>query len=67
MFSGLPSRLSYANVVATLALFFALTGGTAVALTGSNTVVSDDIRNGEVTDPTSAPARSRAPRSQATR
>jgi hypothetical protein len=31
-----------------LALFFVLTGGTAYALDGSNTVFSDDIVNGEV-------------------
>jgi hypothetical protein len=38
------------NVVAYLALFFALSG-TAVALDGSNTVFSDDIVNGEVSSP----------------
>jgi hypothetical protein len=45
-----PKRppLSYANVVSTLALFLALSGGTALALTGSNTVTSDDIVNGQV-------------------
>ena len=31
-------RLTYANVISTIALFLALTGGTAVALSGSNTV-----------------------------
>ena len=36
------------HVIAYVALFFALTGGTAFALTGSNTVFSDDITNGEV-------------------
>ena len=36
------------NAVAYLALFFALTGGTAYALAGSNTVFSDDITNGQV-------------------
>lgn len=36
------------HVIAYVALFFALTGGTAFALTGSNTVFSDDIVNGEV-------------------
>jgi hypothetical protein len=41
-------RLNYANVVSTLALFLALSGGTALALTGSNTVTSDDIVNGQV-------------------
>ena len=36
------------NVVGYLALFLVLTGGTAYALDGSNTVFSDDIVNGEV-------------------
>jgi hypothetical protein len=40
-------RLSYANVVATIALFLALGGG-AYALSGRNTVRSDDIVNGQV-------------------
>jgi hypothetical protein len=44
----LRSHLTYANVVATLCLFLVLSGGTAVALTGSNTVFSDDIVNGQV-------------------
>lgn len=37
-----------ANLIAYLALFLALTGGTAYALDGSNTVFSDDIVNGQV-------------------
>ena len=41
-------RLTYANVIATLALFLVLTGGTAAALKGSNTVFSDDIVNDQV-------------------
>src|SRR4051794_17508616 len=36
------------NVVGYVALFFVLTGGTAYALDGSNTVFTDDIVNGEV-------------------
>ena len=48
MLSRIRSRLTYANVVATLGLFLVLSGGTAVALTGSNTVFSDDIVNGQV-------------------
>lgn len=36
------------NVVGYIALFFALTGGTAYALQGRNTVFSDDIVNGQV-------------------
>jgi len=36
------------NVVAYVALFVALSGGTAYALDGSNTVFSDDIVNGEI-------------------
>jgi hypothetical protein len=41
-------RLTYANVVSSLALFLVLTGGAAYALDGSNTVFTDDIVNGEV-------------------
>lgn len=48
MLGKFRSRLTYANVVATLALFFALGGGTAVALQGRNTVDSGDIINGQV-------------------
>jgi len=40
--------VTYANVIATLALFLVLTGGTAVALEGSNTVFSDDIADDQV-------------------
>jgi hypothetical protein len=41
------SHLSYANVMATIAVFIALGGGTtAVALNGSNTVQSDDLGPG---------------------
>src|SRR4051794_4730992 len=36
------------NLVGYIALFLVLTGGTASALNGSNTVFSDDIVNGEV-------------------
>jgi hypothetical protein len=39
------SHLTYANVMVTLLAFIVLTGGTAVALTGSNTVFTDDIAN----------------------
>src|SRR5436190_159592 len=39
-------HLSFANVVSVIALFAALSGGTAVALTGSNTVQSDDLGPG---------------------
>jgi hypothetical protein len=42
------SHLTFANVTSFLALFIVLTGGTAVALTGSNTVFSDDIVNNQV-------------------
>ncbi len=44
-------RPSHTTVVAYLALFLVLSGGTAVALTGSNTVFTDDITNGQVTNP----------------
>lgn len=39
-------HLSFANVVSVIALFVAISGGTAVALKGSNTVQSDDIGPG---------------------
>jgi hypothetical protein len=42
---NLRSRLSYANVISTLCLFLFLSGGTAVALNGGNTVFTDDIAN----------------------
>ena len=42
----LRSSLTYANVMATLAVFLVLGGGTAVALNGSNTVQSDDLGPG---------------------
>jgi hypothetical protein len=46
MVRRLRSRLTYANVMSTLAVSLALAGGgTAVALSGSNTVFSDDIAN----------------------
>jgi hypothetical protein len=41
-------KLTYANVISSLALFLVLTGGTAIALSGTNTVFSDDIVNGAV-------------------
>ena len=39
-------HLTYANVTATIALFLVVSGGTAVALTGTNTVQSDDLGPG---------------------
>src|SRR5688572_27067109 len=39
-------HLTYANVMATIAVFIAVSGGTAVALNGTNTVQSDDIGPG---------------------
>src|SRR5215217_2863344 len=48
MLSRFRSRLTYANVVASLSLFLVLSGRTAVALTGSNTVFSDDIVDNQV-------------------
>jgi hypothetical protein len=38
-------HLTFANVASGIALFVALSGGTAVALSGSNTVFTDDIAN----------------------
>jgi hypothetical protein len=46
--SRIRAHLTYANVIATIALFLVLSGGTAVALTGSNTVFSDDIVDDQV-------------------
>ncbi len=40
------SHLTYANVMATIAVFIAISGGTAVALNGANTVQSDDLGPG---------------------
>jgi hypothetical protein len=40
------SHLTYANVMVTILAFVVLTGGTAVALNGSNTVQSDDLGPG---------------------
>jgi hypothetical protein len=43
-------HLTYANVAATVALVIAVGGGTtAIALSGRNSVHSDDIKNGNVT------------------
>src|SRR5687768_15560947 len=39
-------HLTYSNVMATLAVFLVISGGTAVALSGSNTVQSDDLGPG---------------------
>jgi len=44
----LRSHLTYANVMVTILAFIVLTGGTAVALSGSNTVFSDDIVDNQV-------------------
>ncbi|MEK6328364.1 MAG: SUMF1/EgtB/PvdO family nonheme iron enzyme [Actinomycetota bacterium] len=43
---SIRSHLTYSNVISTLCLFLLLSGGTAVALTGSNTVQSDDLGPG---------------------
>jgi hypothetical protein len=48
MASKLRSRLTFANVTAALALFLTLSGGTAIALSGTNSVNSADIKNGAV-------------------
>jgi hypothetical protein len=41
----IASHLTYANVMVTILAFIVLTGGTAVALSGTNTVFTDDIAN----------------------
>ena len=43
---GLRSQLTYANVMATIAVFLVLGGGSAVALNATNTVQSDDLGPG---------------------
>jgi hypothetical protein len=53
MLRKLRGKLTYANVMSTLAVFLVLAGGgTAVALSGSNTVFSDDVANDNFTSPT---------------
>ena len=50
--SRIRRHLSFANVISVIALFLVLSGGTAVALSGSNTVQSDDLGPGsQVTAP----------------
>jgi hypothetical protein len=44
----LRSHLTYANVMVTILAFIVLTGGTAVALSGANTVFTDDIADDTV-------------------
>jgi hypothetical protein len=44
----LRSHLTYANVMVTVLAFIVLSGGTAVALSGSNTVFTDDIVDNDV-------------------
>jgi hypothetical protein len=44
-------HLSFANVISVIALFVAISGGTAFALSGSNTVFSDDIVDSQVKSP----------------
>lgn len=48
MFKRLGRRPSPTTVIACLALFFAVAGGSAIALNGRNTVDSGDIRKGAV-------------------
>ena len=52
-------KLTYANVMATIAVFLALGGGAYAALNlPKNSVSSKTIRNGQVRSPTSATAES---------
>jgi len=48
MLAWLRARLTYANVLVTILLFFVLGGGGAYALSGHNRVKSDDIAPGAV-------------------
>jgi hypothetical protein len=50
-------HVTYANVVATLALLVAVGGGSAMALSGKNSVRSDDVKNGQITSKDLAPIR----------
>ena len=43
---GIRQHLTYANVISTVCLFLLLSGGTAVALNGTDTVQSDDLGPG---------------------
>lgn len=43
MLSALRQRLTYANVVSSICLFLVLSGGTAIALKGRNSVKADDL------------------------
>lgn len=51
MLSKLRPRLTYANVISSIALFVAVGGGTAFAFAAANSVVSTSIKNGEVKTP----------------
>jgi hypothetical protein len=44
----LRARMTYANVISTIALFLALGTGTAFAVAAANSVVSSSIKDGEV-------------------
>src|SRR4051812_19076200 len=46
MMRRIASHLTYANVMVTILAFIVLTGGTAVALSGVDTVQSDDLGPG---------------------
>jgi hypothetical protein len=48
MLTRLRARLSSAHVIAVIALFFAIAGGSAIALQGKNSVDSGDIRKNAV-------------------
>jgi hypothetical protein len=48
---GFRSRVTSAHLIAGVALVFAVGGGSAVALKGTNSVDSGDIRNGAVRSP----------------
>jgi hypothetical protein len=51
MLTRLKARLSSAHVIALLALFFAIAGGSAIALQGKNSVDSGDIKRNAVKSP----------------
>jgi hypothetical protein len=49
MLTRLRARIGSAHVIATIALFFAIAGGSAIALKGKNSVDSGDLKKNSVT------------------
>ena len=62
MTSRLRARFGSAHAIALLALFFAIAGGSAVALKGKNSVTSDDLKNKQVKTADLAPSAVTSPK-----